>query len=122
MKDHLVAGEFEVPQQYIDREVHRLWGEIKLKYQQYRGICAPVSLRGKQVILVDDGIATGTSVLAAAQLISAVYSWKNYRGGSGCSSVNHRQTSTLCRGSGLLKNAIEFSRSWELLQGFQSGF
>ena len=69
MKDHMVTGEFEVSQQYIDQEVHRLKEEIKLKYQQYRGICAPVSLRGKKVILIDDGIATGTSVLAAAQLI-----------------------------------------------------
>jgi predicted phosphoribosyltransferase len=69
LSDRVVDESFEVSQQYIDTESARLQEEIKTRYKQYRDISGPISVTGKQVILTDDGIATGNSMLAAIQLI-----------------------------------------------------
>ena len=39
--------------------------EVEYRYESYRGGRPPLGLAGKTVILVDDGIATGCSILAA---------------------------------------------------------
>jgi putative phosphoribosyl transferase len=41
------------------------WQELKRREEMYRGDRSPLEVRGRTVILVDDGIATGSSVLAA---------------------------------------------------------
>jgi putative phosphoribosyl transferase len=41
------------------------WQELNRRERVYRGGRAPLNLKGKTVILVDDGIATGASTLAA---------------------------------------------------------
>jgi putative phosphoribosyl transferase len=52
-----------------DEEIHKIIAgerkELKRQERLYRGNRPPLELRAKVVILVDDGIATGTSVLAA---------------------------------------------------------
>jgi predicted phosphoribosyltransferase len=40
--------------------------ELKRREQQYRGSRPPVDVRGKTIILVDDGLATGSTMRAAA--------------------------------------------------------
>lgn len=50
---------------YINREIERQLKEIKRREIAYRGGEPPVALAGKTVIVVDDGIATGSSVRAA---------------------------------------------------------
>ena len=52
-------------QQVIDRET----AELARREAAYRGERPPVELAGKTVILVDDGIATGASMLAAVQAV-----------------------------------------------------
>ncbi len=54
-----------VEDDYIDREIERQLTEIKRREFEYRGTEPVVPLAGKTVILVDDGIATGSSVRAA---------------------------------------------------------
>lgn len=41
--------------------------ELLQRLLRYRGECEPVSLRGRTAILVDDGLATGSSALAAVE-------------------------------------------------------
>jgi predicted phosphoribosyltransferase len=43
-------------------------GEITRRERLYRGARAPVEMRGRTVVLVDDGIATGSTMLAAVQV------------------------------------------------------
>lgn len=50
---------------YINREMERQIREIKRREIEYRGTEPALPLAGKTVILVDDGIATGSSVRAA---------------------------------------------------------
>jgi putative phosphoribosyl transferase len=54
-----------VADEYINREIERQLKEIKRRESDYLGTEAAVPLAGKTVILVDDGIATGSSVRAA---------------------------------------------------------
>ena len=51
----------------IDRETR----ELDRREQAYRGGRPPVDLTGKVVILVDDGVATGASMLAAIRAVRA---------------------------------------------------
>ncbi len=50
---------------YLNREIERQLKEIKRRELEYRGAQVAVPLAGKTVIVVDDGIATGSSVRAA---------------------------------------------------------
>jgi putative phosphoribosyl transferase len=54
-------------QEAIDRETE----ELNRREQAYRGDRPPADVEGKTVILVDDGIATGASMLAAVRAIRA---------------------------------------------------
>ena len=50
---------------YIKREVRRQRAEIERRCKIYRRGSAPLAVAGKTLVLVDDGIATGTTVRAA---------------------------------------------------------
>ncbi len=66
--DGKVVGEFgEVGEirEIIDREI----GEIKRREKLYRGGRNPLEVSDKVVILVDDGIATGATILAAIRFL-----------------------------------------------------
>lgn len=52
----------------IDRETV----ELRRREQAYRGERPPPAISGKTVVLVDDGIATGASMLAAVRAVRAV--------------------------------------------------
>src|SRR3989338_6494729 len=54
---------------YIYQEIRDLTDSIKDKYRKYRGDKKPPELKDKIVILTDDGIATGYTLLAAVDLI-----------------------------------------------------
>ncbi|MCR4425828.1 MAG: phosphoribosyltransferase [Firmicutes bacterium] len=58
-----------IPQSYIDSEVRAEIAEIARRTRDYRGDAPPAALEGKTVILVDDGIATGYTAIAAARHI-----------------------------------------------------
>jgi putative phosphoribosyl transferase len=54
-----------VPTDYIAREIESQIAEIERRLIEYRGDSAAPVLRGKTVIVVDDGIATGYTLQAA---------------------------------------------------------
>src|SRR3989441_2580863 len=57
-----------VPQNYIDTQVNEQLKEIERRLISFRGSKEyDQELKGKSVVLVDDGIATGATMLAAAQ-------------------------------------------------------
>lgn len=68
--DSLFLGEItDIPRKYIDSEIVRIRKDLKEKRHILLGDKAPASVAGKVVILVDDGIATGNTVLATIQML-----------------------------------------------------
>ena len=60
---------YKIPKNYIEDEAKRLKHVIKRRYEEYRGDPTPPDLKDKICIVVDDGIATGFTTLAAVQYI-----------------------------------------------------
>jgi putative phosphoribosyl transferase len=54
-----------LPPGYIEAERKRQLAEIERRRQLYRGSEPPPELKGRTVIVIDDGIATGATVKAA---------------------------------------------------------
>lgn len=63
-----IVNHLSVPQEYIDSQAKAEVREIERRLYRFRGnIEYEESLRGMTVVLVDDGIATGATILAAAK-------------------------------------------------------
>ncbi|HEY3203519.1 MAG TPA: phosphoribosyltransferase [Thermoanaerobaculia bacterium] len=60
-----VLDRFHVPERIVSTIVAREDAELQRREQAYRGGRAPHPVRGKTVILIDDGLATGSSMRAA---------------------------------------------------------
>lgn len=59
----------DVPMDYIEEEAARLQVQLQEKYKLFMGDKKPAALKNKIVILVDDGIATGNTILATISMI-----------------------------------------------------
>lgn len=58
-----------VPPAYLDEEKARQMAEIQRRMAAYRKRGLPYEIKGKTAILVDDGVATGATVIAAARWV-----------------------------------------------------
>src|SRR5438445_2816572 len=68
VNDDVVRG-FRIPPEVIQRVAGEEGRELLRREQAYRGERPPPDLTGKVVILVDDGLATGSSMLAAVNAV-----------------------------------------------------
>jgi putative phosphoribosyl transferase len=64
LNDYIISG-YGVSKEYIEREVSRLKEEIARRVKLYRKGKWLLNLKGKTIILVDDGVATGATMKAA---------------------------------------------------------
>ena len=64
-----VVREMPLPQEAIEEIAAREARELVLRERAYRGDRPPVALEDRTVILVDDGIATGSSMRAAVRAV-----------------------------------------------------
>ncbi|MEQ1898989.1 MAG: phosphoribosyltransferase family protein [Vicinamibacterales bacterium] len=69
----ILRGEYadEVPQDYLLEEVRTQAAVLRERRAQYTRARTPVDPAGRVVIIVDDGIATGSSMLAAIRSVRA---------------------------------------------------
>lgn len=63
--DHNTARLYEVSERYIREEVEIQQQEVKRRYERYRGEAKAPDVSGKTAIIVDDGVATGYTIMAA---------------------------------------------------------
>ncbi|SHE30815.1 phosphoribosyltransferase [Acidocella aminolytica] len=68
LNDELLAA-FRVPRSYIEAEKAKALKEIQRRHALYLGSRPPLALEGRLVVLTDDGIATGATVLAALRAV-----------------------------------------------------
>jgi erythromycin esterase-like protein/predicted phosphoribosyltransferase len=71
LSDDLIA-DLGVPAAVVERVAARERLELERRDRLYRGGRAPVEVRGRIVILVDDGLATGSTMQAAATALRAL--------------------------------------------------
>ena len=65
MDDEIVDYYPNISKNYINSEISRIREVLKKKQQLFVGNDKPLDVKGKNVILVDDGIATGNTVLVS---------------------------------------------------------
>jgi putative phosphoribosyl transferase len=70
VNDNLVHN-LGISDEQLAAAIERETAELHRREQAYRGDRGPVDLAGKVAILVDDGIATGASMLAAVRAVRA---------------------------------------------------
>jgi predicted phosphoribosyltransferase len=58
-----------VSREYIVQEIERIRASLKERYALFMGKRKPVDLNNRIVIIVDDGIATGHTVMAAIKML-----------------------------------------------------
>lgn len=71
LHSQVLNPDINLPQDYYDEQIARVRHELRERYRRYKGARKPVEVKGRTVLLVDDGIATGYTIMAAAQLIRA---------------------------------------------------
>ncbi|MFE3868628.1 phosphoribosyltransferase [Flavobacterium sp. LS2P90] len=68
--DSMILDEHpDVPKEYIEKEVVKLRKLILEKYEIYMDKRTPLDIEGKNVIVVDDGIATGNTILVSINML-----------------------------------------------------
>ena len=65
----LSAEAADAPKVYIKKETKRIREILKKRYKAYYGGRVPLSLTDKIVIIVDDGVATGNTLISSIELI-----------------------------------------------------
>jgi len=66
-----VVDSLGIPDWLIDQVAHNEQTELERREHQYRGDRSPLDVTGRTVILVDDGLATGSTMRAAAAALRA---------------------------------------------------
>lgn len=54
---------------YIEKEIESIRSLLKKRFKDYYGNRKPINLKGKILILVDDGIATGNTILSIIKML-----------------------------------------------------
>ncbi|MBI5302592.1 MAG: phosphoribosyltransferase [Chloroflexi bacterium] len=67
--DEAALDELRLGQRAIERVVEQTRADIEHRVEMYRGKRAPLDVKNKTVVLVDDGVATGSTVLVALRAL-----------------------------------------------------
>ena len=66
-----IDNSMDIDKKYIESEVKRIQDLLHQKQKLYEGNKQPLQLKNKTVIIVDDGIATGNTILASIKLVKS---------------------------------------------------
>lgn len=69
LTDYFIEPHDNVSQEYIDRELQKVRNSLKEMYTLFMGNTEPAELKNKTVIVVDDGVATGNTLLAIINVL-----------------------------------------------------
>lgn len=69
LTDEFIVPYAEASQEYIDSEIERVRKKLREMYHKFMGDKEPEELKGKTIIVVDDGIATGNTLLMTVNML-----------------------------------------------------
>jgi len=69
LEGRVLDPRFNVDESYIEAETERIHKSLKERYKKFMGDRQPTDLKNKIVIIVDDGAATGSTILASIEMI-----------------------------------------------------
>jgi putative phosphoribosyl transferase len=69
LTDRIVVPHEEVPEAYIEKETQRVRLRLQEMQEKFMEGHEPGDISGKTVIVIDDGIATGNTLLATVQIL-----------------------------------------------------
>ena len=69
LSDYFIIPHENVSEQYIQQELQRVRSRLKEMYTRFMGDKEPESLKGKTVIIIDDGIATGNTLMGTVNVL-----------------------------------------------------
>ena len=69
--DGAAVAALAIPDEVLDIQVRDAWQEVLRRTAAFRGDRPPPSVKGRFAVLVDDGIATGATIAAAARSLRA---------------------------------------------------
>lgn len=69
LEGEIIDNRHNVPDSYIQEEIIKIRQSLKERYKKFMGNRPHANVEGKTVIIVDDGVATGNTILAAIRMI-----------------------------------------------------
>ena len=69
LDDVMLDRRIELPREYVMLEVERIRRRLRQQEKLYRAGRAPLRIKGRTLIVVDDGIATGNTLLATINML-----------------------------------------------------
>lgn len=69
LTDHFIIPHEDVSESYIQQELTLIRNRLKEMYKRFMGDDQPQQLDGKTVIVIDDGIATGNTMLGTVHVL-----------------------------------------------------
>ena len=69
MEDNIIEEITDIPDGYVEKETARVQQQLKERYQKFMKRNEPADIKGKIVIVTDDGIATGRTVLSTIKML-----------------------------------------------------
>ena len=69
LSDYFIIPHEKVSEAYIHRELKAIRSRLNEMYKSYMGDTEPEKLEGKTVIVIDDGIATGNTILGTVHML-----------------------------------------------------
>jgi predicted phosphoribosyltransferase len=69
LTDRVIIPHEGVSNEYIENETKRIREKLKENYKKFMGDNKPIDLKDKIVIIVDDGIATGNTLLSTVKML-----------------------------------------------------
>ncbi|MBS3133126.1 phosphoribosyltransferase [Candidatus Woesearchaeota archaeon] len=69
LDEQLIAAH-SISSNYVNEEITKLKAAVKTRYTQLTGRTEPAEIKGKAVIITDDGIATGHTFFAAVDFVN----------------------------------------------------
>jgi len=69
LEDEVIDDRFDISREYLEAEIKKIRAALKERQKKFMGDRQPTDLKDKTVIIVDEGIATGNTMMASIQMI-----------------------------------------------------